>query len=61
VADIVARLRQMAQSGGVMGFLTHHLVHDDAGWDFLDALFEVTQAHPACRWRSLTDVLAEIG
>lgn len=61
VADIVARLRQMSQSGGVMGFLTHHLAHDDAAWDFLDALFEVTASHPACRWRSLTDVLAEIG
>jgi hypothetical protein len=61
VADIVVRLRQMSRSGGVMGFLTHHLVHDDAGWDFLETLFAVTQAHPAARWQSLTDVLAEIG
>jgi hypothetical protein len=30
--------------------LTHHLVHDDAGWRFLERLFEATATHPAVRW-----------
>ena len=57
IADIVRRLQQMSDTGGVMGFLTHHLVHDAAGWRFLDGLFEVTTQHPACRWMPLTDML----
>ena len=51
VAEIVMRLRAMHKSGpGVMGFLTHHLVHDEAAWDFFDGLLGETAAHPACRW-----------
>ncbi len=51
VREIMARLQAMRESGeGVMGFLTHHLVHDAAAWDFLEALLGVTAAHPACRW-----------
>lgn len=59
VADIVRRLRQMPETGGAMGMLTHHLVHDAAGWDFLDRLFEVTAQHPACRWWASADMLAQ--
>lgn len=58
-ADIVKRLRQMSETGGVMGLLTHHLVHDAAGWDFLDGLFAVSARHPACRWVQSADVLAQ--
>lgn len=58
VADMVKRLDEMWESGGALGFLTHHLVHDEAGWAFLDAMFSVTRRHPACRWVSLTDMLA---
>ncbi|MCM2475453.1 polysaccharide deacetylase [Rhizobium sp. CG5] len=32
------------------GILTHHLVHDAAAWDFLEALFAITNGHPACEW-----------
>jgi len=59
IADIVNRLRQMFDGGGRMGFLSHHLVHDLSGWDFLDGLLACTLAHPACRWRALADMLAE--
>lgn len=37
--------------GEPTGWLSHHLVHDEATWAFLDALFERTQRHPAVRWR----------
>lgn len=33
-----------------IGVLTHHLVHDEAVWEFLDRLFAETAAHPACAW-----------
>ena len=33
-----------------IGVLTHHLVHDEAAWDFLEALFAITVGHPACEW-----------
>lgn len=32
------------------GLLTHHLVHDAACWDFVDAFLARTAAHPAVRW-----------
>ncbi len=34
----------------VIGVLTHHLVHDEAVWSFLDQLFEATSRHPGCAW-----------
>ncbi|WP_137129148.1 polysaccharide deacetylase family protein [Rhizobium sp. FY34] len=33
-----------------IGVLAHHLVHDDNAWAFLEQLFALTAAHPACRW-----------
>jgi hypothetical protein len=32
------------------GILSHHLVHDEDGWRFLDALFELCNRHPGARW-----------
>ena len=32
------------------GILTHHLVHDGAGWAFLAALVEFLSGHPAACW-----------
>jgi len=57
--EIVARLRHMFDNGGAMGLLTHHLVHDAAVWDFMNALFEATSRHPACRWSPVVDILRE--
>lgn len=59
VADIVKRLRDMFVSGGTMGLLTHHLVHDAAAWRFIDRLLDVTRQHPGCRWISLPEVVSE--
>lgn len=55
VREIVARLQAMEAGGGVMGFLTHHLVHDEAAWEFCAALFSATAKHPACRWGRAAD------
>jgi hypothetical protein len=40
------------------GLLTHHLVHDEETWAFLDTLFDVTRAHRAVRWIKVASVLA---
>ena len=57
VADIVRRLQRTFETSGSMGLLTHHLVHDEHAWRFLDMLFEITTRHPACNWKSLSDML----
>jgi hypothetical protein len=58
LADIVKRLRDTFISGGTMGLLTHHLVHDEAAWSFIDRLLALTRGHPACGWLSLPEILA---
>lgn len=42
-----------------LGVLTHHLVHDDAAWDFLDDFFALTTGHPACRWVPVSALMQE--
>lgn len=34
-----------------IGVMTHHLVHDDLAWDFVETLFEETADHAAIEWR----------
>lgn len=58
VAEIVARLQHTAITGGSVGLLTHHLVHDAAVWAFLDGLFAATAHHPGGRWCAASDLLA---
>jgi peptidoglycan/xylan/chitin deacetylase (PgdA/CDA1 family) len=41
-----------------VGILTHHLVHDEAAWTFLETLFNVTATGNICRWRSTRELLA---
>ena len=33
------------------GWLTHHAVHDELAWAFLERLFESTRSLPAVAWR----------
>nr|WP_299870548.1 polysaccharide deacetylase family protein [uncultured Hoeflea sp.] len=58
VQEIVARLQTMFEDGGHMGFLTHHLVHDEPAWRFLDALLDKTSQHRGCRWMAAGDLQA---
>ncbi len=54
VSEIIAQLRT---SQDAIGVLTHHLVHDDRAWDFLEQLFSVTSQHPAVRWVASGELL----
>lgn len=56
VADIIRRLDEIGAGDGTMGVLTHHLVHDEAAWEFIDAMFTATAGHPACCWRGLGEL-----
>ena len=59
-AETAARMRQAHATGGMTGILTHHLDHDESVWAFLQSLLSVTTSHPACRWRSSRQWLAEL-
>jgi len=50
------KLTLKAEVDRPIGILTHHLDHDEAVWDFLDRLMEVT-AHPNCRWITPDEIL----
>jgi peptidoglycan/xylan/chitin deacetylase (PgdA/CDA1 family) len=57
ISDIIKRLGDMQAGSDTMGLLTHHLVHDEAAWEFLDEVFAATAGHPACRWCGLSELL----
>jgi len=58
VADIVNRLAVVQETGAVVGYMTHHRVHDAAAWDFTGRLFAITATHPGASWHRLSDLLA---
>jgi hypothetical protein len=59
ISEIVAQLELAFRGeGGSVGVLSHHLVHDETAWTFLDRLFDVTARNGACRWRSVGELLA---
>jgi xanthine/CO dehydrogenase XdhC/CoxF family maturation factor len=61
IADLItilsAEVERALQTNGQVAFLTHHLDHDEAAWDFLEALFTHTRSHPAVAWRSASDFM----
>jgi len=40
-----------------IGILTHHLVHDDAAWLFLQQLFSITSLHAGAQWVPVSHLL----
>jgi hypothetical protein len=51
LADRLAALvHERGPASAPIGILTHHLVHDEAAWAFLDELFRSTARHPAVTW-----------
>ncbi|MCM2441576.1 polysaccharide deacetylase [Agrobacterium vitis] len=56
-AELAGYLAPEAEPLHAIGILTHHLVHDQAVWDFLTRLFALTATHPACRWDSARTLL----
>jgi hypothetical protein len=59
VQELVGELRRRREAGSreAVGVLTHHLVHDETAWLFLERLFEATAGHPACRWASIRELI----
>ena len=56
--ELSVALGQARQRGGCpVGILTHHLVHDDRAWVFLESLFEFTCRHNAIEWTSARTLL----
>jgi peptidoglycan/xylan/chitin deacetylase (PgdA/CDA1 family) len=53
----ILALLDNGQERPAIGILGHHLVHDTQAWDFLTSLFRITAGHPACHWRSVSDLL----
>ena len=51
VKEFVKLLHEARDAGGTpVGILTHHLVHDEIAWMFLEELLALTARHPAVRW-----------
>jgi hypothetical protein len=53
---LIARRAQTCDFEEPTGVLTHHLVHDDACWDFLDTLFGTLKGHSAVKWLNGAEV-----
>lgn len=48
--------RRLGGDAEPLGILTHHLVHQDASWAFLDELFGIAARHPAVAWPPVGDL-----
>ena len=48
---LAAKRMRTADAGEATGWLTHHAVHDESAWAFLERLFESTRASPVVTWR----------
>jgi len=41
-----------------IGLLTHHLIHQERTWDFLEELLDILARHPAASWPRIADLFA---
>lgn len=48
---LAAKRQAAADTDEATGWLTHHAVHDEAAWAFLERLLETTRDRPAVAWR----------
>jgi hypothetical protein len=53
---LAAKRTAGADPGEATGWLTHHAVHDEAAWAFLERLFESTHSLPGLAWRRLEEL-----
>jgi hypothetical protein len=49
-AHLAAKREGRADAGEATGWLSHHAVHDEPAWAFLERLFETTRKAPGVRW-----------
>ncbi len=59
IGKLAAELETALESGEAIGVLTHHLVHDETAWRFLETLLAITAAHPAVRWVGMDALMAK--
>lgn len=45
-------------NGAAVGLLSHHLVHDERAWEFLDRLFKFTTGRDHITWESIKEIAA---
>ena len=61
LADLINVLRdrrlQVVDASEPTGIMTHHLVHDEACWEFMEKLFECTNDHACSHWLSARDAV----
>jgi len=50
VKHLAAKREGAADAAEATGWLSHHAVHDEAAWNFLERLFETVCAVPGPRW-----------
>ncbi len=48
---LAAKRMDLADAREATGWLSHHAVHDEAAWAFLERLFQSTRGLPAVTWR----------
>lgn len=60
VAHLALRLEDRDGVAGSepTGLMTHHAVHDEAMWQFIDEVLMVTKSHQAVRWLSAREAFA---
>jgi hypothetical protein len=51
VRHLAAKRAGRADAGEATGWLSHHLVHDEPAWTFLERLFETLGPMPGIRWQ----------
>ena len=56
VKHLAAKRTGAADRREATGWLTHHAVHDEAAWTFLERLFETTRKIPGAHWRGARDL-----
>lgn len=58
IEDLALELAASVQSGrSFIGILTHHLVHDERAWQFLEDMFDAVTGHPGVQWVSVKELL----
>lgn len=56
VRHLAAKREGRADAGEATGWLSHHLVHDEAAWAFLERLFETVRVAQGVRWRGAQEL-----
>jgi hypothetical protein len=56
VRHLAAKREARADAGEATGWLSHHGVHDDGAWAFLERLLETTRQLQGVRWRGAPEI-----